>query len=235
MKKILLLLVLMASGLGYSQIADINNYKYIVIPEQFEFLKAKNEYNLNALTKMIYEKKGFQVFYPNEELPYEAKMDRCKVLYGDLIMDSSFLTTNLTLVLKDCAGQAVFTSKEGKSKEKEFKKAYYEALREASRSVDVLQYEYTELGTGKTAGTPASVAKKQSNDNLLVAQPTSYGYDLVDKSQKVVLKMYKTSQPDSYSAKMEDVNGVVFKKDDEWFFEFYVDDKPVSQKLNIKF
>jgi len=234
MKKIVLLLTLMVSMFGFSQIGDINNYKYIVIPEQFEFLKEKNEYNLNSLTAMIFEKKGFQVFYPNEELPYEAKMDRCKVLYGDVIKESNFLITKLTIVLKDCAGRTVFTSLEGRSKEKEFRKAYYEALREASRSFDVLEYEYRELGTEKGAAT-AVAAKEKNNQNQLVAMPTSYGYDLLDKSQKVVLKMYKTSQPDSYSAKMEDVNGVVFKKGDDWFFEYYIDDKPVSQKLYIRF
>jgi hypothetical protein len=30
-------------------------------------------------------------------------------------------------------------------------------------------------------------------------------------------------------------NGMVFKKDGEWFFEYYKDGKLVSQKLEIKF
>ena len=47
--------------------------------------------------------------------------------------------------------------------------------------------------------------------------------------------MYKTSQSDSYSAKMEDITGVVFKKDGNWVFEYYLNDEPVSQVLNIKF
>ncbi len=146
---------------------------------------------------MIFEKKGFQVFYPNDELPIDAKMDRCKVLYGDLIKDSNFLTTKLTIVLKDCAGKAVFTSLEGKSKEKEYKKAYYEALREASAHLMRLNMNIKNLVQLHISRHFGFNSKKQSNDNLLVAQPTSYGYDLVDKSQKVVLKMYKTSQPDS--------------------------------------
>ena len=48
--------------------------------------------------------------------------------------------------------------------------------------------------------------------------------------------MYKTTQADYYSAKMETVTGVVFKKNDNWVFEYYDrDDKLVSEKLNIKF
>ncbi len=240
MKKIILLLALMLSGAAFSQSSNLNDYRYVVIPEQFEFLKEKNQYNLNGLVKMIFEKKGFKVFYINEELPFEAKMDRCKVLYGDLLRDSGMLSTSLTIVLNDCNGKALFTSLEGKSREKEYRKAYYEALREASRSLDVTAYEYkgdniaeqTTPSGGAVALSPEARAKQE---NQLYAKPTAYGYELVDKLERTVLKMYKTSQPDSYSAKMEDMNGIVLKKDGEWYFEYYVDDKPVSQKLNIKF
>lgn len=241
MKKITLLLALMLSGLGFAQSNNLNDYKYIVIPEQFEFLKEKNQYNMNGLVKMIFEKKGFQVFYVNEELPFEAKMDRCKVLYGDLLNDSSLLSTTLTIVLKDCGEKVVFTSLEGKSREKEYRKAYYEALREASRSVDATPYEYKENSSKALQEAPSGVQialtpeARSTQENQLFAKPTAYGYELIDNTQKSVLKMYKTSQADSYSAKMEEVNGVVFKKDGEWFFEYYLDDKPVSQKLNIKF
>jgi hypothetical protein len=31
------------------------------------------------------------------------------------------------------------------------------------------------------------------------------------------------------------INGVVFKKNEEWFYEYYKDNKLVSQKLQIKF
>lgn len=237
MKKIILLGALIFSGLGYAQSSDINDYKYVVIPEKFEFLKEKNEYNLNTLTKMIFEKKGFEVYYTNDELPFEAKMDKCKVLYGDLINDSGLLSTTMTLVLNDCNGKAVFTSLEGKSKEKEFRRAYYEALREASRSVEAMIYKY-KSGTVADAGTSSEAKPEianQNRDNQLYARETANGYELLDKTQKVVLKMFKTSQPDSYSAQMEGVNGVVFKKDGEWIFEYYLNDKMVAQKLNIKF
>ena len=238
MKKIILLGALIFSGLGYAQSSDINDYKYVVIPEKFEFLKEKNEYNLNTLTKMIFEKKGFEVYYTNDELPFEAKMDKCKVLYGDLINNSGLLSTTMTLVLNDCNGKAVFTSLEGKSKEKEFRRAYYEALREASRSVEAMIYKY-KSGTVTEAGTSSSDTQTetttQNRDNQLYARKTANGYELLDKTQKVVLKMFKTSQPNSYSAQMEGVNGVVFKKDGEWIFEYYLNDKMVTQKLNIKF
>jgi hypothetical protein len=42
------------------------------------------------------------------------------------------------------------------------------------------------------------------NENTLFAQPIANGYQLVDSTPKVVLKMYRTSQPDSYSANGEE-------------------------------
>jgi hypothetical protein len=70
---------------------------------------------------------------------------------------------------------------------------------------------------------------------MLFAQPVANGYQLVDTTPKVVLKMYRTSQTDSYTAVSDTKNGVVFKKGEEWIFEYYQNDQLVSEKLNIKF
>ncbi|MUV03700.1 hypothetical protein GN157_08245 [Flavobacterium rakeshii] len=236
MKKLILLALLIFASSVKAQSTDISDYKYVVIPQIFDFLTKKDEYNLNTITKMMFEKKGFEVYFSGEELPFEAKMDRCKVLYADLVANSKFLSTGITIVVKNCVDQEVFKSDEGLSKEKELRKAYYSALRDASQSFKALTYEYKgdkatpHVATKKEDGT--SVKK---SDNQLYAKPTSYGYELLDKTEKSVLKMYKTSQPDSYSAKMEDVTGVVFKKDEKWIFEYYLNDEPVTQELNIKF
>lgn len=236
MKRITLLFALIVSGFGYAQ-KDINSYRYIIMPEHFEFLKEKDQFNLNSLTKKIFENKGFIVFYDSQkDVPTDLKLNHCDALYGDLVLDSGMLSTGLTIVLKDCEGKTIFTSVKGKSKIKEYKKAYYEALREASRSFDMVPYRYQDGAEPLVSNSPVAVAeRKKSAENQLFARPTVSGYELLDSSQKVVLKMFKTSQPDSYSAQMESINGVVFKKGDSWVFEYYVDDKPVSQKLNIKF
>ncbi|MGY0038712.1 hypothetical protein [Pedobacter sp. NJ-S-72] len=51
-------------------------------------------------------------------------------------------TTNLTLLLKDCKGNIIFKSKEGKSREKEFKTSYNLALRDAFTSLNDVPYAY---------------------------------------------------------------------------------------------
>ena len=70
---------------------------------------------------------------------------------------------------------------------------------------------------------------------LLYAQPTSYGYQLIDSEPKVVMKVYKTSNPSSYMAKKGDIQGALVSKDNQWFFEYYQNDKLISEKIDVKF
>jgi hypothetical protein len=249
MKKIVLFFALLLAGNSFAQSANINSYKYVVIPERFDFFKEPNKYNLNSLTKMAFEKYGFTVLYSNEQMPPDIALNRCGALYGDLLNGSGMLTTTVSIVLKDCSGKVLFTSEKGKSKEKDYKKAYYEATREAAASLASLNYQYEagaatatsvqQQGATVTTITPVNsqpvTAVPVNNENQLFAQPITNGYQLVDSTPKIVLKMYKTSQPDSYSAQGDGKNGVVFKKGNEWFFEYYQNDKLISEKLNVKF
>jgi hypothetical protein len=91
---------------------------------------------------------------------------------------------------------------------------------------------------------PVAASNKELNDlktiqsnsvDLLYAQPTSYGYQLIDSEPKVVMKVYKTSNPSSYMAVKGSVQGVLVSKDNQWFFEYYQGDKLISEKINVKF
>jgi hypothetical protein len=243
MKKALILLAILFSGFCFAQTESVNNYKYVIIPEKFSFLKEANKYNLNTLTKMVFEKYGFTVFYTNDQMPPDLALNKCAALYGDLADDSGILATNLTIILKDCSGKTIYTSLKGKSKQKDFKKAYYESLREASASMELLNYKYsgpetaskTTVESQSPAAAPVAENLPSGNNSQLFAQPIANGYQLVDSTPKVVAKMYKTSQQDYYTAQGDSKNGVIFKKGNDWFFEYYVNDKLVSEKLNIKF
>lgn len=247
MKKIFTLILLLAGTFCFAQ--NLNNYKYVVVPQKFEFQKEAGQFDINNLARMMFEKYGFTVLMEGSQYPTDLALDRCKALYAD-IQNSGLIHTNFTILLKDCSGTAVFTSATGRSKEKDRKKAYYEAMREASHSLAGLNYKYAGEGDGKSKTVTRTItnteevtvyvespnsAKTVVNPNQLTAKSTAYGYELVDAKGKHFLKMYKTSQPDSYSAQMENINGLVFKKDGAWFFEYYVNDKPVSQKLDIRF
>ncbi|MFP9098131.1 hypothetical protein ACLI09_03690 [Flavobacterium sp. RHBU_24] len=259
MKKIVCLLAFFTISVSFAQIEKINNYKYIIVPDTFEFLKETNKYNLNTLTRMMFEKAGFTVFMSNEQLPPELANNRCRALYGSLDSKSGMLRTKINIEIKDCYGTVLYTSEEGISREKDFQKAYYQSLREAAKSFydagyayvgDAASNAYFQQGQAVTPPTvpvtpvaPAAVAPATLlpavaatvPGSQLFAQPIANGYQLVDTTPKVVLKMYKTSQPDSYTAVSDTKNGVVFKKGNDWYFEYYLNDTLVSEKLDIKF
>jgi hypothetical protein len=287
MKKFVLVLLLFLSFSGYSQ-NILNNYKYVIVPEKFSFLKQKDQYSLNSLTKGLLQYKGFIAYFDNNELPAEVVNNRCRALNADVLENSSMFTTGLTLVLKDCRGNIVFKSKEGKSREKEYKVAYNLALRDAFTSLN--QVSYADTGSTNVpvqpmtttasavpvkptvaaatvpvpsmaavstvpvqsaaaapplpvkptiAASTAPVKSTEAADNqsagTLYAQAIANGYQLIDTTPKVVLTLLKTSAENYFIAGNATVNGIVLKKNEDWFFEYYKDGKLISEKLLVKF
>jgi len=235
-----MLLLLLVVTTGFSQ--GINDYQYVLLPNKFGFQKSENQYNISTLAKMMLEKYGFEVYFENSKKPDELTLDHCKAIHANVEKVPGFLSTNVVITLKDCRGNVLFTSQEGKSKEKEYRVAYNEAFREAARSFDGLNYKYnnqkeaTAKLTQEVSSPEISVAQSAARTGgTLSAQPIPNGYQLVDNTPKVVLRIYKTSKPDSYTAISDKNNGLVFKKGEEWFFEYYDADKLISEKLDIKF
>lgn len=256
----LLLVALFCSVIGFAQ--SINDYKAVIVPLKYDFMKSENQYRMATITKSNLSKAGFQAFYANEDIPAEFS-DRCQLLYIDVKKDNAFLMTKLFIEFKDCYGKVVYTSEVGKSKEKDYEMAYRECLNMAFVSVTGLHYKYsgkTVSPTGNKVGTgalnPAAVAvmtpaataavvtpaatvaapvADTSDPNLLYAQPTENGYQLIDKTPKVVMKLLKTSRPDSFIAIKDGVQGSLNAKDNQWFFEYYQNDKLVSEKVSVKF
>ena len=240
---------------------SINDYKAVIVPLKFDFIKTDNQYRLATLTKFNLEKAGFTAFYANEELPQQYTAQRCDLLNVNVVRDNAFLITKLYVEFKDCYGKVVYTSEIGKSKTKEYEPAYKEALDGAFVSVNELNYAYngtvnkSEVGKKQTtvqataiAATAVTSAKAvessvpmstiNSNTNsvdVLYAQPTETGYQLIDKTPKVVMKLMKTSQPDSFIAIKNGVQGSLINKNNQWFFEYYKDDKLVSEPISVKF
>ena len=117
MKKILLFLSLFLTCYSFSQ--SVNDYKAVIIPLKYDFLKSENQYRLQTLTKVNLGKAGFQAFYSNETIPAEFN-ERCSLLYVDIKNEKAFLATKLFITFKDCTGTIIFQSEIGKSKEKEY-------------------------------------------------------------------------------------------------------------------
>jgi len=243
MKVVAFLLLVSFAITAHSQ-NTINNYKYVLVPERFDFLKTEDQYGLNSLAKSLLEGEGFVAFMSNGTLPADIAPNRCNALKLELVERKTFFVTALTLVLKDCLGNTIYKSQEGKSREKEWQPAYSEALRNAFSSLNTLHYKYdsttppqvvqTPVSTvpATTAAAPAVVA---DNSNVLYAQANANGYQLVDTTPKKVMVLLKTSQPDNFIADDGTSKGIVFRRNGEWFFEYYANDQLVSRKLNIRF
>ena len=66
MKKRILFLLLFVVSYGFSQ--SINDYKSVIIPLKFDFLKSENQYRLATLSKFNLNKAGFEAYYTNETI-----------------------------------------------------------------------------------------------------------------------------------------------------------------------
>lgn len=152
MKKIVVLAVCLSFALAEFSYAQktINNYKYVIVPVKYDFLKTEDQYLLNSLTKFLLEKEGFTAFLENEQWPEDLKNDICNALYIDVSDDNKLFKTKLQFDLKDCTKQKVFTSEVGESRNKDYKGAYHESLRNAFKSLTAINYAYSPTDNSKT-------------------------------------------------------------------------------------
>ena len=216
------------------------NYKYVTIPAKFSFLKEKNQYNLNALTKMYFEQLGFEVYFDDDQLaPKDFFDSNCTKLFADALEGNSTFSTKIKIILKDCKGNILYTSREGSNKEKEFKTAYNMAFRDALISLRNIKEEVF-LKNSNNVNSNRNVNSKDNNNDLnisglqLFAQPTNYGFQLIDKTPTIIYKIYKTSSTTVFIATKDSINGILISKNNQWFFEYYENEKLISEKVEVQ-
>lgn len=297
MKNILLIVLVLVYRSGFGQ-ENLNNYKYIIIPKKFENFKIPNQYQTSTLLKYAFTEKGFLAIY-DDVLPEDLFKNRCLGLIAQLKDESSLFGTKVSVGLKDCAGQEVFSSMESKNRIKSYNEAYKSAILASMTSFDDIDYSYTPLiedsqpitvsfkndvktlkgdiaeptevpaipiqtpemqpknnsvGVTQTATetvqtyrdvspvdsmvkkAPKEIPSSENKDaDILYAQPIANGYQLVDGTPKVVMKLMKSSTENVYIANGQGKSGMVFQSEDTWVFEYYLDDQLVRDELRIKF
>ncbi|WP_333599771.1 hypothetical protein [Flavobacterium sp.] len=260
MKKTFLLLILLLAIPAFSQ--SINDYQYVIVPIKFDFLKYNDRYRLNTTTKLLLQKYGFKAFLSTDDIPEEVTSKRCAILYASLVEDNSFFATKIKVVLKDCKEKVVYETDFGTSREKDFAVAYNEAIRNASKSFEKLNYTYNGKNDATNANgipvvpetpvTPIPVkkdlsetlaAKTQSTETteaispemFFFAQPITNGFQIVNSEPRVIMRLLNTSQKNVFIGVKGNTNGVVILKNDQWFFEYYESGKLVSEPLKLKF
>ncbi|MBE7634810.1 hypothetical protein F7642_10780 [Tenacibaculum finnmarkense genomovar ulcerans] len=237
MNKIIILLLLISTSIQAQK--NVNNYKYIMVPNKFDFLKTVDQYQTSSLTKFLFKKHGFTVFLADEVLPDDLAENRCLALTAVLTDASSLFTTKNSITLKDCGNKDIFSSKEGRSKIKNYKKSYHEAIRNAFKSIKALKYKYTPNSTQNIIQNIDNQSELLANKTVestvinLYAQPTKNGFQLVDTTQKIIFKILKTSVKDVFAIK--DKNGIIHRNNDIWIAEYYKKGIKKTEKYQVKF
>lgn len=177
MKKIVLLSLLFL-GAQMVAFAQLNEYKYFVVPKQFKAFNSKpNRYKTSTLIKYLLVNNNMQAVYDDAQPP-ELIMNPCMGLYIDLIDSKRLLTTEVALTFMDCENQEVFTTEKRKSSIKDYQMAYDEAIRKAFTQVESMGYSYS--GPAQTAGTTGVSEQEETSSD----QEEQVGYNDVGRPTK---------------------------------------------------
>lgn len=253
LKKILFITSYVLVSLYGTAQKDINNYKYIIVPKKFDFTNGEDQYQLNSLTKFLFNKYGFEAYFIDDDLPEDLQNDRCLALTSEVLKaKSGMFKTRLEFKLTDCFGSEVMTSKIGESRLKEYSKAYNEALREAFKTFQNLDYKYSPIEDSleepkveeveqpkvetKVKDKPQEVNEIdiiEDKKKLYYAQAIENGYQLVDSEPKVIMILLNTSAKDVFIVK--DKNAILHKEGDLWIYYEHNDNKKIRKELHIKF
>lgn len=232
--------------LVFSVTTAVSQTKYIVVPQRIGDFKGNNPYGITELLSSYFKTKGFEVILDDAVLPNDLAKDKCKALYADLLSNSGVFTTKVSLELRNCKNEVVALSNEGTSREKDMIKSHHLAFREAVSGFDlsaVMDY-FTTSSIFRSSSTEVLEKERPSevtptipmdSHSVLYAQPIDNGFQLVDATPKVVLKIFKTSLVDYFIAQAEGKNGVLLKKNGHWFFEYTQNGQLVSELLQIRF
>nr|WP_321237254.1 hypothetical protein [uncultured Psychroserpens sp.] len=196
-----LVLFLLAAHPFVNAQTSINDYKYIVIPKQFEFQKSEDQYQLNSLTKFLFNKYGYTAFFEDESVPSDFNQNRCLGLKSEVKkVKGSFLKTKIQIDLKDCKGNIVMSSQIGDTKEKDYTKAYNLAIREAFQTFQFTDYKYV------------------PNENIIKESPTSQAIAISEEkereAQQEIERLKKEVEALKEKEEVEKVAAIVEKPDE---------------------
>jgi hypothetical protein len=212
MKKSILFLALLFTTISLAQ----EKYKYAIIPNKFSILKSDNQYNLNVISKKMLESHGLITYFENE-IP--DNFNTCEALFLDLSQDNNMFSTKLFIDLKDCRNTIIFKSDAGISREKDYKKSYNDALREASKSLQNFDFlnkiktqksEIAKIEPQKTEISKPENPKitNNQNSNVYKLEKNTNGYQLLNQNNDVIAQLLKTSNPSIFIIKTIDYQGI---------------------------
>jgi len=166
MKKIVLLVAFIAGIFNMNAQSELDGYKYIIVKKQYGFQKSPDKYQLNSLTKFLLEKSELNVLFDTDEFPDDLAVNSCLGLKIELVDVSGMFNTQVSADFRDCKNNIVYTTPVGKSKYKEYKKAYHKALRATLEPFLSYKYQYKAVATKSVLKESKDVVKIVVNDNV---------------------------------------------------------------------
>lgn len=179
--------------------------------------------------------------------------------------DSGVLIVKNKIALQDCFGTLVYASKFGKSKEKEYKKAYHEAIRKAYASMTDLKFVYKPdrevdekkevnhpkdilpvkkeitviANTGATEATPEKALISNQIQKDFVQIETLYAQVKNNGFQLVNTQPKVVFQLLQTNLKevfiLKGSNGIFYKKGTRWIAEYYENNQLIQKEYLINF
>ncbi len=181
---------------SFSQ-SSLNDFSYVIVPEQWDFLNQKDKYQLNSMAKFLFNKHGFNAFF-SQEAP---DANRCDGLYAELVKVTAILRTKFVIILKDCNGFEIYRGPQGITKIKEFKKAHQDALRKAFEYFEGMNVNQGDIvSLGKIKHGEIIPAKQEVKELDAVVKEVSSKEELNSVADELVQKLPK-SKFSSYNYK----------------------------------
>ena len=237
-----LIAIFVASQTLLTAQTNLDQYKYVSVPNRFDFMKSSDQFQISSLAKFLLTKNKFTVLENLEKYPADLAANQCLLLNLNVAQIKGFLKTKLEVQFLNCKNQMVFKSDIGMSREKDFKTAYHQSLRAAFSSVSEANYKFNEtvdkvstnekpISVKRAVSTPVQ-AKDFSSSKLtseILMTQTSYGFDIKDADGIVVYSLYQTISDGIYI--IDRLPGIVYKRGNRFVREYISNQKIIIEPL----
>lgn len=231
MKSKLFLILFVISLCANAQ--KLNKYKYVIVSHKIDFFNKADKYQTSSLTKFLFNENGFTAFLSNETLPKDFNTNRCSALFASLVKSSSMFVIKTAVQLKDCNNKIIYTSRVGRSKEKDYKKGYHQSIRRAFEDFEFKNYKYKPKLEVVNEPKIKKITKPKKGISILYAQVKENGFQLVDTTPKIIFTILKTTIKNVFLLKNK--NGIFYRKNKNWFVEYYENNNLIKEEFQVKF
>lgn len=215
MKKIILILTLTFICMEVITAQNsLNDYKYVVVPHHFEFVKGKDAYRLNTITRFLFKKYGFDAYMAEEINAEDYKNNKCLALSADVEKANALLSTKLKIVLRNCDDEIIYSSNIGLSKSKEYEEAYRESLNKAFLSFEDIDYSYVPNENILSRGSKSDSNKEVEELKAKIAELEAKG-DIKEEIVEVPTKIKKVEIDTKEEVVSENVSKIEVKKEEK--------------------